>query len=203
MWYMCGGASAHFSRALRDVLSNTYHDRCINREWPTAWLPCSLDLNLLDFYLWGHLKTLVYAVPIDNEEALDHRILDACQTIRNYLGVFKRMRWSMKRRVEACIESHGGHLSTYYKCTLSAITHKLKVFGHIFITTFFLVLICETHSRTLSSISFTLSIFRNYQTTCYSPSFWLHSNTNVSKCPKIIFSATLKYCRHNALSAFK
>jgi hypothetical protein len=31
----------------------------------------------------GTPKALVYAAPVDNEEALHHRIVDACQTIRN------------------------------------------------------------------------------------------------------------------------
>jgi hypothetical protein len=31
----------------------------------------------------GHLKTLVYAAPVDNKEALHQRIVDACQTVRN------------------------------------------------------------------------------------------------------------------------
>jgi hypothetical protein len=51
MWYMHDGAPAHFSRAVRDVLSNTYHDRWIGRGGPTAWPPPSPDLNPLDFYL--------------------------------------------------------------------------------------------------------------------------------------------------------
>jgi hypothetical protein len=51
----------------------------------------------------GTPKTPVYAAPVDNEEALHHRIVDACQTIRNYPGIFGRMRRSMMRRVEACI----------------------------------------------------------------------------------------------------
>jgi hypothetical protein len=49
----------------------------------------------LDFYLWRHLKTLVYAAPVDNEEALHHRTVGACQTIRNCPGIFGRMRRSM------------------------------------------------------------------------------------------------------------
>jgi hypothetical protein len=64
-------------------------------------------LARFDFYLWRHLKTLVYAAPVDNEGALHHRTVDACQTIRIYPGIFERMRWSMMRRVEACTESHG------------------------------------------------------------------------------------------------
>jgi hypothetical protein len=39
-----------------------------------------------DFYRWGHLKTLVCAAPVDKEEALHRRIVDACQTTRNYPG---------------------------------------------------------------------------------------------------------------------
>jgi hypothetical protein len=49
-----------------------------------------------------HLKPLVYAAPVDNADA--DRTVDACQTIRNYPGIFVRMRWSMMRRVTACIE---------------------------------------------------------------------------------------------------
>jgi hypothetical protein len=52
-------------------------------------------------------KTLLYAVLVDKEKAL-HRIVDACQTIRNYPGIFERMRRSMMKHVVACIESHGG-----------------------------------------------------------------------------------------------
>jgi hypothetical protein len=37
----------------------------------------------------GTTKTPLYAAPVDNEEAL--RTVDACQTIRNYPGVFERM----------------------------------------------------------------------------------------------------------------
>jgi hypothetical protein len=43
-------------------------------------------------------------------------------------------------RVEACIESDGVYLSTYYKCTISAITHKLNVPGHMLILKYFLFL---------------------------------------------------------------
>jgi hypothetical protein len=105
VWYTHDGAPAHFSRAVRDVLNNTYQDRWIGRGGHTAWPPRSPDLNPLNFYLWGHLKTLVSAAPVDNEVAL----VDACQTIRNYPGSFERMQRTMMRRVEACIESHGGH----------------------------------------------------------------------------------------------
>jgi hypothetical protein len=47
----------------------------------------------------GHLKAVVYAAPVDNEETLHHRIVDACQTICTYPSIFERMRRSMMKSV--------------------------------------------------------------------------------------------------------
>jgi hypothetical protein len=69
----------------------------------------SPDFNPLDFYLWGHLTTPTYAAPVDNQEALHHCIVDACQTIRNYPGILERMRPSMMKCAKTCIESRRGY----------------------------------------------------------------------------------------------
>jgi hypothetical protein len=57
----------------------------------------------------GTPKTTVCAAPVGSEEALHRGIDDFCQTIRNYPGIFERMRWLMMRRVEACVQSRGRH----------------------------------------------------------------------------------------------
>jgi hypothetical protein len=98
---------------LRHILAvlceTSYHGRGIGRRrGSTAWPPCSPDLKPLDLYLCGHLTTLVYAPPVDNEKGL-YRTVDACQTIRNYPGISEWMQSSMLRRVKACIELNGGH----------------------------------------------------------------------------------------------
>jgi hypothetical protein len=62
-------------------------------------------MNPLDIYLRGYLKPVVYAGLVENEEALHHRIVDACETIRN----FERTRRFMMRRVKGYTESHAGH----------------------------------------------------------------------------------------------
>jgi hypothetical protein len=54
-------------------------------------MACSPDLYPLNFNVWGYLKGLVYAAPGDNEEALHQCIVDACQTIHNYISVFEQM----------------------------------------------------------------------------------------------------------------
>jgi hypothetical protein len=109
MWYLYDVTTAHFSRAVRDILNNTHPNRGIGRGGPIAWPPRSSDLNPLDSYLYGHLKALVCAAPVDNEESLYRRIVDACQTIHNYPSIFEWMRRSVMRRAEACPKFHGGH----------------------------------------------------------------------------------------------
>jgi hypothetical protein len=100
----------NFSSAVRDIINYTYHEQWIDRAGPTAWPPRSPDLNPLDFYLWGHLNAIFHAAPVDNEEALHHRIENAYQTIQQLPSVFERMRRSRMRYVEMCIEFHGGNL---------------------------------------------------------------------------------------------
>jgi hypothetical protein len=85
---------------------------------------------------------------VDKGGALHHRTVDACQTIRNYLDIFERMWRSVMRRFEACTEFFR---RTYYKCTLSAVTHKLNVSGYILVWKFFLILVCETRAQSLSA----------------------------------------------------
>jgi hypothetical protein len=109
MWYMHDGAPEKFSRSVRDVLNNTLHDRRRVRKGPTAWPPWSPDMNPLDFYLWEQLQPLVYSDPVDNEEALQHRIMDSCQIISNYVGNIEWTRRSVMRCTEACTNSHTGH----------------------------------------------------------------------------------------------
>lgn len=113
MWYMHDGAPAHFSILAREHLNRAYPNRWIGRGGPQFWPPRSPELNSLDFYLWGHLKTLVYGTPVETLEQLRNRIIDGCETIRNTPGIFDRVRRSMRRRAEACIEMGGGHFQHY------------------------------------------------------------------------------------------
>jgi hypothetical protein len=74
------------------------------------------------------LTSLVYATPVDNEESLHRRIVDACQTICNYLGIFEQMRRFMMRCVEECIESHGGHFEHLLYVYSFSYNSKMKCF---------------------------------------------------------------------------
>ncbi|KAK3882488.1 hypothetical protein Pcinc_013131 [Petrolisthes cinctipes] len=70
MWFMQDGAPAHFARDTRDFINVMYPDKWIGRVGPIAWPPKSPDLTPLDFYLWGHLKSRVYATQINTRQEL-------------------------------------------------------------------------------------------------------------------------------------
>ncbi|GFV34058.1 putative LOC100569746 [Trichonephila clavipes] len=48
---------------------DTFGDRLISRFGPVNWPPRSCDLTPLYYFLWGYVKSLVYA---DKPETLDH-----------------------------------------------------------------------------------------------------------------------------------
>ncbi|GFW13195.1 uncharacterized protein TNCV_4120961 [Trichonephila clavipes] len=72
LWFQQDGATCHTARARAracatiDLLKDTFGDRLISRFGPVNW-PC--DLTPLDYFLWGYVKSLVYA---DKPQTLDH-----------------------------------------------------------------------------------------------------------------------------------
>jgi hypothetical protein len=58
----------------------------IGRAGPVAWPPRSPDLNPIDFYLWEHLKTLVYSNPIQDVDTFRQRVEQGCASIRRIDG---------------------------------------------------------------------------------------------------------------------
>ncbi|GFT71955.1 uncharacterized protein TNCV_2515951 [Trichonephila clavipes] len=59
----------HTARATIDLLKDALGDRLISRFGPVNWPPRSCDLTPLDYFLWGYVKSLVYA---DKPQTLDH-----------------------------------------------------------------------------------------------------------------------------------
>jgi hypothetical protein len=106
MWFKHDGAPPHFLRIARQDLNQTFGGQWTGRGGPVNWPAWSADLNPLHFWLWGHLKTLVYSAPITE---LKQRVENACQEIRVKPGIFDRVRTSVRRRVESCVEMHGNH----------------------------------------------------------------------------------------------
>jgi hypothetical protein len=60
--------------------------------WPRQWVSSSYpDLTPLDYFVWGHVKSLIYYTPVDIEFELLARILVACYVIHETPGIFQKV----------------------------------------------------------------------------------------------------------------
>jgi hypothetical protein len=57
IWFQQDGATAHTATTVQSWLRERFQKRFMDKK---VWPPRSPDLNPCDFFLWGHLKALVY-----------------------------------------------------------------------------------------------------------------------------------------------
>ncbi|GFW76260.1 DUF4817 domain-containing protein [Trichonephila clavipes] len=69
LWFQQDGATCHPAPATIYLLKDTFGDRLISPFEPVNWPPRSCDLTPLDYFLWGFVKSLVYA---DKPQTPDH-----------------------------------------------------------------------------------------------------------------------------------
>ncbi|KAJ4437167.1 hypothetical protein ANN_17302 [Periplaneta americana] len=100
LWFMHDGAPAHYCRNASAYLNAVYPDERIGRAGSTPWPARSPDVNPLDFYLWGRLKSLVYASGVLNVEVLQQRIEHVCGIVRDELNGLCNVQRSLKRRAQ-------------------------------------------------------------------------------------------------------
>ncbi|GFX23247.1 uncharacterized protein TNCV_4560291 [Trichonephila clavipes] len=82
----------------RTYLSVTFWTRGIGPGGPVPWPPHSPDLSSLGYFLWGHLKNLVYETPLDSDEDGVVRISEVAARVREIPGIPQRARQSLHRR---------------------------------------------------------------------------------------------------------
>ncbi|KYN08431.1 hypothetical protein ALC62_00585 [Cyphomyrmex costatus] len=74
---------------------------------PHNWPPRSPDLTILDYYLWGTIKDLVYRERPTTAEDMKNRIRQAIQSLDS--AEIRRATDDFQRRVTACINARGEH----------------------------------------------------------------------------------------------
>jgi hypothetical protein len=94
----------------------------IGRAGPVAWPLRLPDLNPLDFYLRGHLKTLVYSSPIPDVDILRQRVVQGCASIRRIDSLCERIGQSVMRRAQLCVAAGGGHFEHLLWCERPSCT---------------------------------------------------------------------------------
>jgi len=95
---------------VREYLIESFPNRWLVRGGPVAWPPRSPDLKPLDYYLWGHMKILVYETKVDSRAALRHRIFAAAELIRNHTDNIASATQSLLMRAKNCLATGGGHV---------------------------------------------------------------------------------------------
>ena len=75
MHFQQDGAPPHYVRLVREWLDNNYSEQCIGRRGPIEWPPRSPDVTPLGFFLWGHLKSVVFKTQPDSIQQLQQKIL--------------------------------------------------------------------------------------------------------------------------------
>ncbi|GBM18582.1 hypothetical protein AVEN_47964-1 [Araneus ventricosus] len=86
----------------------------MGRGGPVSWPLRSLDLNLLDFFFWRHMKSFVYETPVDSAQDLIARIVVAANKINTTPGIFERVRQLFLHRCELCNDTRGRHLCNFW-----------------------------------------------------------------------------------------
>src|SRR5215469_7471821 len=109
MYFQHDGAPPHYTRHVRDYLNGSFPNRWLGRGGPVAWPPRSPELMPLDYYLWGHMKTLAYETKVDSRAGLRDRIFTAAEHIRNHPNNIGSATQSLLMRAENCIAAGGGH----------------------------------------------------------------------------------------------
>jgi len=84
MYFQHNGAPPHYTRHVTEYLNESFPNHCLGRGGPIAWPLRSPDLTPLDYYLWGHMRTLVYETKVNSRAALRHRIFAAAEHVHNH-----------------------------------------------------------------------------------------------------------------------
>ena len=109
MIYQQDGAPPHFSKQVMDHLNQEFPGRWVGRGGPIRWPARSPDLTPLDFYLWGHLKDVVYNSKVNSREELIQKIQGAALAIKENQESLRKATQSVLVRARKCIEVDGGH----------------------------------------------------------------------------------------------
>lgn len=108
LWFQQDGATCHTAGVTIDLLMETFGERIISRNGPVNWPPRSCDLTPLDFFLWGYVKSLVYADKPTTIQHLENNIVRVIGDIRPFM--LKKVMENWINRMHQTIENEGRHL---------------------------------------------------------------------------------------------
>jgi transposase len=105
------GAPPHNTIAVRRFLAEHFGNRIISRNFDFPWPARSPDLNPCDFWLWGFLKSKVYAPAPATLNELKERITDCIAHIN--IDILRNVVGNFADRVILCEARGGSHFENY------------------------------------------------------------------------------------------
>lgn len=108
LWFQQDGATCHTARATIDLLKETFGNRIVSRFGPVNWPPRSCDLTPLDYFLWGYVKSQVYADKPETINHLEDNIRRVIADIRPQMLDKVVENWTS--RLDYVRASRGGHM---------------------------------------------------------------------------------------------
>ena len=75
MWFQHDGAPPHYTAAVTGRLDQRFGQTWIDCDGSINWPSSSPNLHLLTYFLWGHVKSLVYKNPRDCKEDLLEQVM--------------------------------------------------------------------------------------------------------------------------------
>lgn len=114
MFFQQDGAPAHNAIIVRRHLDQIFPNRWIGTFGVIPWLARSPDLTPLDFFLWGYLKTVVYADPPVNLQDLKNKIQTACDILSED-QIKAATSTEFLRRLESCLEHDGENFEQFIR----------------------------------------------------------------------------------------
>ncbi|XP_003246904.1 uncharacterized protein LOC100570164 [Acyrthosiphon pisum] len=106
VFFQQDGAPAHNAIVVQEYLQSTFGNRWMRTYGAVAWPPRSPDLTPLDFFLWGHLKNVVYSIPPSNVQDLKNKIVNACAELQRE-QILAATQTEVMRRLQSCMENDG------------------------------------------------------------------------------------------------
>jgi hypothetical protein len=125
---MHGGTPPHFLCTVTHHLNQIFSEQWTAQGGPVNWPAWSPDLNPLDFWLWGHLKTSAYSGPINDVEVLQNRLSGDFQQTLHFCQMSWKLHWN----------AWESHRTSAVKITwTSPISQQATVSGYMLTTIFF------------------------------------------------------------------
>ncbi|KAL6417350.1 hypothetical protein ACFW04_012808 [Cataglyphis niger] len=101
------GAGPHNARIVTNYLNEHFPGRWMGRYGPIRWLARSLDLNPLDFFLWGYCKEVIYKTLPEDIEEQETRLRHAIWNVDE--EIMENVKINLLKRMRACVRMDGGH----------------------------------------------------------------------------------------------